>query len=113
VTAKHTETQIIHKNGMPVFAVIPYDEYLKLTGKSSDADIFFPHEVVKLNAIKGFSLIASWRKYKGLTQKQLAKKLNISQAALAQIEKPDSKPQQKTLQKIADALSVNIEQLIE
>jgi len=111
VAAKHTETQIIHKDGMPVFAVIPYDEYLKLSGKQADQEVYLPHEVVRLNAVKGLSLIAAWRKYKKLTQKELAKKLNISQAALAQIEKTDSRPQQKTLKKITDVLSINIEQL--
>ena len=113
MTAKHTEAQIIHQDGMPAFAVIPYDEYIKLFGKQSDQEVYLPHEVVKLNAIKGLSLIAAWRKYKGLTQKQLAIKLDISQSALAQIEKPDSKPQQKTLEKIAAVLGINIEQLVE
>jgi len=30
-----TKTQIIEKNGKPVFAVIPYDEYIDFMGKQS------------------------------------------------------------------------------
>ncbi len=41
-----TKAQIIEKNGKPVFAVIPYEDYLALLPEESDQTI--PHEVVGL-----------------------------------------------------------------
>ena len=41
-----TKAQIIEKNGKPIFAVIPYEDYLALLPEESDQTI--PHEVVGL-----------------------------------------------------------------
>jgi len=41
-----TNAQIIEKNGKPIFAVIPYEDYLALLPEESDQTI--PHEVVGL-----------------------------------------------------------------
>ena len=48
------------------------------------------------------------RKESGLTQKQLAQKLGVSQAAIVQFESEKSNPKIDTLKKIADALNVSI-----
>lgn len=105
-----TDVQIITHSGKPAFAVVPYDQWLKLTGQNEE--VYFPHEVVGFQ-LQGLSLIAAWRKYKKLSQEQLADKLGISQSAMAQIESRDSKPQNKTLQRVAAALNVTVEQLQE
>lgn len=65
----HTEPQIITHNGKPAFAVIPWDEYQRLTAK--DAYVWFPNDVVKANS-RGVSLIKAWREHFGLTQEALA-----------------------------------------
>ena len=49
---------------------------------------------------------------KGLTQKQLAEKLNTSQQNLAQYENGKRKPKLETLQRIADALDTAVLNLL-
>lgn len=48
------------------------------------------------------------RKESGITQKQLAQKLGVSQAAIVQFESEKSNPKIDTLKKIADALNVSV-----
>tara|TARA_R110002167_G_scaffold98718_13_gene259443 strand:+ start:34 stop:282 length:249 start_codon:yes stop_codon:yes gene_type:complete len=79
----------------------------------ADDSVQFPHEVVGYQLEQGLSLIGAWRKYRRLTQADLATRLGISQPALAQIEKPDAKPQPKTLARVARALGVSVAQLRE
>lgn len=53
------------------------------------------------------------RKKIGLTQKQLAQKLNVSQAMIGQYENGLRKPKFETILKIAEALEVPVDSLIE
>jgi len=106
------EVQIIKQNGIPAFAVVPYDQWLELTNQTCD-DAYIPHEVVGIQLMQECSLITAWRKYKKITQKELASKAGITQAALSQIEKVDSKPQKRTLEKVAKALSLTTDQIRE
>ncbi len=106
----HTDVQIIRQGGKPAFAVVPYDKWLELTG-SEDENIYIPHEVVGYQLKEDLSLIAAWRKHLKITQKELAAKTGMTQPAIAQIEKTDSKPQEKTLEKIALAMGLDVEQL--
>lgn len=111
-----TNHQIITQNGKPAFAVIPWDEYRRLLGNQADpdeADVWFPHDVVKANAVRGDSLIKAWREHFGLTQEELAERAGIKQPALARLEKTDAKPRRATLKKLADAMGIEVEQLME
>lgn len=112
---EHTDPQIITKNGKPVFAVIPWDEYQVLVRNQAtpdESDIWFPNEVVKAN-VRGDSLIKSWREYFKLTQAKLAEKAGMKQAALARLETNNTTPRKSTLAKLADAMGISVEQLIE
>lgn len=60
---------------------------------------------------KGLSRIRAWREYLNLTQKEVADKIGITQSALSQIEIPNSKIRKVTLEKIAKALGITIDQL--
>jgi DNA-binding XRE family transcriptional regulator len=104
----HISAQIIEQNGKPAFAVIPYDEYLKLF-PAEEASI--PHEVVGLVVKKDLNLVKAWRIYLGLTQAEVAKKAKISQAALSQMEKSGTKLRRGTLAKLAAAMGLSEEQL--
>ena len=64
-----------------------------------------------LYAVQGKSLVHAWRKNKGLSQKELAHKLNISQSAFSQMEKPEAALRRSTLEKIAAVLDISVEQL--
>ena len=103
-----TNVQFIEQNGKPTFAVIPYEEYLKLLPPE---DVAIPHEVVGLVVRGGMNLVKAWRTYLGLTQAQVAKKDGISQAALSQMEKGEKNLRTKTLEKLAVAMGLDVEQL--
>lgn len=106
----HTKHQIITDTaGRPAFAVIPYAEYVQMVD-DFDESLTIPHEVVAAS-IDGDSMIKAWREHLGLTQAELAQRLNISQPALAKLEKPDAKPRKSTLVKVAAALGIKLAQL--
>lgn len=106
----HTNHQIIHdEDGAPAYVVLPYLEYLAVVDQPDD-DVTFPHDVVGMHC-NGMPLIKAWRKYLKLTQTEVASKLNITQAAYSQIEK--SKPHKATLEKVAKALNIQVEQLMD
>jgi transcriptional regulator with XRE-family HTH domain len=54
-------------------------------------------------------LLADARRRAGLTQADLAKRLTISQAAVAQLERPDSNPRLATLDRALRATGVQLE----
>lgn len=104
-----TDVQIIKKGGKPAFAVIPYEEYLRLLPKDEDETV--PHEVVGLVIKKGMNLVKAWRTHLGLTQREVAKRAGISQAALSQMEKSTNELRTTTLEKLARAMGLSVEQL--
>ena len=105
----HTELQIIKQAGKPAFAVIPWDEYQRLTGKE-EADVWFPNDVVKANT-RGDSLIRAWREHFGMTQEKLAELAGMKQSALARMEQPDANPRRSSLERLALAMNITVEQL--
>jgi len=109
-----TKPQVIIQNDKPAFAVIPWDEYQYLVKNvvPDEPDVWFPNDVVKKN-VRGDSLIKAWREYLGMTQEELAAKARIKQPALARMEKNDANPRNSSLQKLADAMGILIEQLID
>ncbi|MCR3985336.1 helix-turn-helix domain-containing protein [Aeromonas caviae] len=44
----------------------------------SDDKIYFPNEVIGLQFVQGLSLLAAWRNYRGLSQTDLAERVDIS-----------------------------------
>ena len=104
-----TNVQIIKKDGKPAFAVIPYEDYLSLLPKDENATV--PHAVVGLVIKKGMNLVRAWRTHLGFTQKEVAKRAGISQAALSQMEKSANELRTTTLGKLARAMGISVEQL--
>jgi len=111
----HTDPQIIIQNGKPAFAVIPWNEYKELLDnqiEADESDVWFPNEVLKAN-VRGDSLIKAWREYFKLTQLELSAKAGMKQSALARIENNNANPRKATLTKLAKALEIDLEQLID
>ncbi len=102
--------QVIEKDGQPLFVLVPYDEYLSII--EQDLDVTIPHEVVERHILDGVSIIRAWREFKGLSQNQVAENLQISQSAYSQMERVDANLRRKTLDKIAIALNISVEQLM-
>ena len=104
-----TEFQIIlGKDGKPAFVVVPFEEFEKMKSVQNASTV--PNNVVNLSFDKTLTPMAAWREHLGLTQVQVASRMNITQAAYAQMERV-KKPRKATLQKVADALGLTVEQL--
>lgn len=58
-------------------------------------------------------MVRAWREYLGLTQKEVAEKMGITRAALSHMESGEKKLRKTTLEKLAAALGVSIEQIRE
>ena len=121
------EIQIIERDGKPEWAILPYEEYLKLIEQAElledirdfdeisaaiergDEELI-PAEVV--NAIlDGRNPIKVWREFRGLTQQQLANIVRISKPYLSQIEAGKRTGTTDVLAAIAKALDVSLEQV--
>jgi DNA-binding XRE family transcriptional regulator len=104
-----TNVQILKDgNGNPAYAVVPYNDFVKMAGLEEKH--YIPHDVVKRSIIDGMTPVRAWREYLGLTQAEIAHRLNITQGAYSQMEK-SAAPHQRTLAKIAAALKISVEQL--
>ena len=102
--------QVIKHEGKPLFVLVPYDEFLRLVGQDEEPTI--PHEVVGMVVKNGWPLLKAWRKYLGLTQKELAERAGVTQAAISQMERSQN-PRTETLEKLARAMGLKVEQLID
>ena len=60
------------------------------------------------NLIELIALLASLRKEKKMTQKELAEKVHVSQAQIARVENFSYTPSLKTITKIADGLNLEL-----
>jgi predicted transcriptional regulator len=110
-----TEIQTIRdRNGTAVYAVVPIADYQALVAQARTAGLrkraTVPHEVVSL-MLDGASAARAWREHLGLTQFEVASRMKISQAALAQMEK-SLRPRKATRVKLAAALRIRVEQLL-
>ncbi|MDP1547892.1 MAG: helix-turn-helix domain-containing protein [Anaerolineales bacterium] len=121
--------QLIERDGKPEWAVLPYEEYLKLLEQAEmledirdyDAakaelengeDELIPSEVVEA-LLDGENPIKVWREYRELTQQQLADAAGISKPYLSQIETGKRKGTVDILSAIAKALNVSLDDLYE
>jgi DNA-binding XRE family transcriptional regulator len=122
------EIQIIERDGKPEWAVLPYEEYLKLLEQAEmledirdfDAakaalengeDELIPAEVI-FAILDGENPIKVWREYRGLTQQQLADAAGISKPYLSQIETGKRKGTTEILSAIVKVLDVSLDDVI-
>lgn len=122
-----SEVQYINMNGEPVYAVLPVGDYNRLVsaaaGAADEADYLeimaaiksgkdetFPADFVG-RLIEADSLLREWRKYRGMTQVELASSSGLSQGAIAQIETGKRNPTVETARKLATVLNCDIDDL--
>lgn len=102
-----TEIQTIKDtHGKPAFVVMPYDVYLR---RFAGEETLIPHEIVSAT-VDGATPMRAWREHLRLTQSQVAKRLKVTQAAYAQMEAA-AHPRKTTLDRVARALRISLEQL--
>lgn len=120
--------QIIKKDGQPEWAVVPYETYQRLIEDAEmlqdireydqakraidQGEELVPGEVVYA-ILDGESPIRVWRKHRGITQRQLAEKADISAAYLSQIELGERKGSADVLAAIARALDLTLDDIVE
>jgi len=98
---------ILGADGLPAFVVVPYAVFQRMTTGFTPGTI--PHAVVSAE-VDGVSATKAWREFLRLTQAEVAERMGVSQAAFAQMENV-KRPRKATLQKVADALGLTLEQL--
>lgn len=103
--------EIVHQGGKP-FVMLPYDEFMSKFITPVEGGLI-PHHIVVRHTLNDVSLIKCWREYLGLTQSDLAKKSGVKQSAIARIESSvDYRPRKTTLEKLANAMNLSLEQLL-
>ena len=119
--------QFIEKNGRRTHAVLPIAEYQRLLDRIEhvqdlkDQDLkdieraghdeVLPAELV-YQLLDTDMALPVWRKYRGLTQAQLADKSGVKQAYIAQIETGVKKGGLATWKKLARAMNLSIDDLV-
>lgn len=119
------ETLILEHEGKPAYVVVRYDRWRDLVARVEEVDEVraydqakarFDQETVPMAVadalLAGNSPIRVWREYRGLTQEQLAQAAAIRRAYVAQLEAGRRRGSTAVLARIADALDVEIEDLI-
>jgi ribosome-binding protein aMBF1 (putative translation factor) len=111
----HTEYQTIEHGGHPAFVLIPIEEFNRIrplleAEKARATGI--PQDVVEAHILRDVPLVKGWREHLGITQEVLAKRMGVSQAAVAKLERADAHPRTATLSKVAAALGITMEQLL-
>ena len=121
------EIQIIERNGKPEWAVLPYEEYLRLIEQAElledihdfdeisaaierGEEEFIPAEVIHA-ILDGKNPIKVWREYRGLTQQELAHRTGISKPYLSQLETGKRTGRTEVLSAIAKALEVPLDHI--
>ena len=121
---------INNSQGQPEFVILPIAEYEDLIMKASpfddenaeewenipveaseDGDELIPNDVVNIMFEQDVSLLAAWRIYRSLSQAEVAKHTGLTQSAISQAERKESKPQKKTREKLAKIYQCKPEQL--
>jgi ribosome-binding protein aMBF1 (putative translation factor) len=110
------EYQTIEHRGHPAFVLVPWEDWSRIkhlleAEKARDQGI--PQEVVEAHVLRNESLIKAWREYLGISQKNLAERMNVTQAAVAKFEHAGANLRSATFKKIAAAMELNVEQLME
>ncbi len=123
------KVQILEKNGEEVFAVVPIELWRELLEKAEALDDIRAHDdaadalarggeellpaEIAERLAQGGNPVKVWREYRGLTQRELADKAGLAQAYIAQIETGRRKGTVDVYKRLAEALRVDIDDLVE
>jgi len=119
--------QIIEKDGIPEWAVIPFALYQKLREMADENNDAAAHDAgtktldarkksvptkVKQRLSKGENPVRVWRDHRGITQQTLSSRVGISAAFLSQIESGKRIGSAGVLKNLAKALRVDMDDLV-
>lgn len=100
---------IIHIAGKP-HVLVPLHDYTEMKNEGARRDL--PHDVLQSLTLGKKSPIQIVRKYRGLTQDDLANAVGISRPYLTEIETRRKEGSIQTLKSIASILNVPLEILV-
>ena len=117
--------QFIEQNGTKQYAIVPADTYALLLEKAemfddikaydeamaNDNEELIPAEIV-YRLLGGENKIKVWREYRNMSQTDLAGRSGVAQAAIAQMEGGKRTGSIASLKKIAEALSLDLDDLV-
>jgi len=120
--------QVIEKDGNAEYAIVPIAEWRRICALAEDAediraadnavrelaagyDETVPLEVVR-RLVEGDHPLSVWRKYRGLTQQTLAEAAGMGKSYISQIESGAKRGSVKSLQRLAEVLRVDVDDLI-
>lgn len=120
--------EIIEKDGNEEYAVVPMEEWRRICALAEDAediraadnavrdlaagyDETIPMEVAR-KLLETVHPLSVWRQYRGLTQLELADAAGIGKSYISQIESGAKTGSVKCLRRLAEALRVDIDDLI-
>ena len=122
------DVQIIEKNGQPEWVVVSYEAYLELVEKVEMLQDTRDYDTVKAAITRGEeelipakvvdALLAGeqpvkvWREYRQMTRQHLAREAKISEPYLSQIESGKRNGSTEVLTALADALNINLDDLV-
>lgn len=111
-------------NGKPLFVILPIEQFKEMEllsrfaieseeeqeqwedieVEASEADNHsdtIPNEIVNIMIDEDVSILAAWRIYRRLSQYDVAEQTGLTQSSISQAERKESKPQRKTLERLA------------
>lgn len=117
------DSQVIRdRDGKPIYALVPIEEYDRLLRAAEDLADLAVHEAVKdqetvpaelvYRIMDGENRVRAWRNHRGLSQDGLARRVDVSQAYLSSIETGKSDGSVRVLAAIARALEVDLDDLV-
>jgi len=121
--------QVIEKNGVPEYAVIPYKEYQRLVEQAEEAQDLadaeaavraieageetVPEDVVERLLSGEEHPIKVWREYRGLTQEALGERAGVGKSYISQLEARSKSGSPRVIKALAGALGVDMDDLLE
>jgi DNA-binding XRE family transcriptional regulator len=105
------EYTVIEHEGKPSQALVDHAQFMELLAQVK-AEPTVPHEVVKLVYGEAeLPPVKAWRKYRDMSQTEVAHAMGITQAGYSLMEKPEANLRKATRAKIAKALEISVGQL--
>lgn len=120
--------QFIEKDGKTEFVVLPYEEYNSMIDELEDLQDLrdfdtamkkieegekdFVSSTVVYRILDGIHPVKAWREYRKMSLNELARQCKVSGSAISMIENGKREPSIKLLKVIAEALEVDLDDLV-
>lgn len=96
---------LLHIQGKP-YVLVPLHEYREMTGGAQQDNL--PNDILDALAARQSSPVKILRKFRGLTQADLARAANLSRPYLTEIETGKKDGSIRAMKALAAALDVNV-----